>query len=295
MAAMESKIFLSILIALLPQRILSEDCPPEFNQVDGIGCFMLDSSENRTWEEAREFCETSGGYLAEVSSEKYQALLTNAIRSEAPGDYWIGLHDTASEGQFTWDYTGHAANFTAWGNNQPNGLELENCVAMRENRFYFWTDEDCQIRHWTICEAPSRLNPCGSGWTLISQTQMCYLFNPTDTMDFYSAQAYCQSIGNGSKLAEPKDEALESALQSYISNNYVADSWIGLTDETDEGRFVWQSDGTPADYFDWDTGTGQPDSGTRGNCVVLYNSMLWYDTYCGEFFAFQPLCERSLN
>ena len=44
--------------------------------------------------------------------------------------------------------------------------------------------------------------------------------------------------------------------------------------------------------FDW--GSGQPDSGTIGNCVVLYSSGYhWFDTNCGETFAFDALCEQE--
>lgn len=72
------------------------------------------------------------------------------------------------------------------------------------------------------------------------------------------------------------------------SNGY----WIGLSDEAEEGTYKWETSGEVATFFNW--GDGQPDSGTAGNCVALYEygAMKWYDTYCGESFAFYPLCER---
>ena len=41
-------------------------------------------------------------------------------------------------------------------------------------------------------------------------------------------------------------------------------------------------------------GTEQPDSGTDGQCVVMYDTGFhWFDTWCGEDFAFSPICEKN--
>ena len=69
--------------------------------------------------------------------------------------------------------------------------------------------------------------------------------------------------------------------------------WFGLTDEAKEGTYVWEKTGEICTNFQW--GTAQPDSDEIGNCVILYGSgsYLWYDTYCGETFAFNGLCETE--
>ena len=89
------------------------------------------------------------------------------------------------------------------------------------------------------------------------------------------------------------DEKAAEARDIVIANggSGAQGVWFGLTDEATEGTFVWTKTGEEATNFDW--GSGQPDSDTRGNCVILYASgdWRWYDTWCDETFAFNALCE----
>ena len=64
-------------------------------------------------------------------------------------------------------------------------------------------------------------------------------------------------------------------------------SWIGLTDQQDEGNFTWV-DGTPLLYHFW--GYGQPDS-INGNqhCTVNYQTG-WHNTGCNA--QRQYLCKH---
>ena len=78
------------------------------------------------------------------------------------GDFWISLSDFGEEGKFVWEHSQvEAVDFTAWGAGQPDGDENINCVAMMEEHYYFWTDEDCNSRKKPACYAPVYLNPCG--------------------------------------------------------------------------------------------------------------------------------------
>ncbi len=43
--------------------------------------------------------------------------------------------------------------------------------------------------------------------------------------------------------------------------------WIGLTDEVEEGKWVWQDSFLVADYTHW--ASGQPDGGTEDNCAIF--------------------------
>ena len=53
--------------------------------------------------------------------------------------------------------------------------------------------------------------------------------------------------------------------------------WIGLSDETIEGSFVW-TDGIVATYTDW-LRASRPNGGKKENCVVLYRGG-WEDISC---------------
>ena len=59
-------------------------------------------------------------------------------------DYWIGLNDVETEGNFTWVHHGDGlSSFTAWSAVQPDGGDRQNCVAIKKENTYFWSDEDC--------------------------------------------------------------------------------------------------------------------------------------------------------
>jgi len=55
--------------------------------------------------------------------------------------FWVGLADIDDEGEFKWQTTTEtvaSTNFAAWGQNQPDGGEAENCVAAMNDHYYFW-------------------------------------------------------------------------------------------------------------------------------------------------------------
>ena len=60
-------------------------------------------------------------------------------------DYWIGLNDLEAEGDFKWVHHGDGlSTFNAWYTGQPDGGESQNCVAIKNENTYFWSDEDCR-------------------------------------------------------------------------------------------------------------------------------------------------------
>ena len=71
-------------------------------------------------------------YIDEVQGE----IITQGFANGA--DYWLGATDAKQEGAFIWDHTGYTLNFTAWGEQQPDGSSSENCLAATEEHFYFW-------------------------------------------------------------------------------------------------------------------------------------------------------------
>ena len=82
---------------------------------------------------------------------------------------------------------------------------------------------------------------------------------------------------------------------------YYVGWWIGLGDEAQEGVYVWESNGVETNYTFWhDGGTGypaQPDSGTRGNCVIVNidTQYFWCDISCDQNGTHRPLCMKETN
>merc|ERR1711970_1180380 len=56
-------------------------------------CYMTSPSP-LTWFQAQEFCNTKGGYLAEITSAKESDLVSSVLSQDL--EFWIGLNDLAN-------------------------------------------------------------------------------------------------------------------------------------------------------------------------------------------------------
>ncbi len=99
---------------------------------------------------------------------------------------------------------------------------------------------------------------------------------------------------NGGKLAEilvaEDTEEINSFLRNKNPNSFY---WIGLTDENTEGEFVWTSNGSIAEYTNWES--GEPNGEMMEDCVNLNHEeqgRKWSDISCEESDLI-ALCERG--
>ena len=83
---------------------------------------------------------------------------------------------------------------------------MENCVAITEEKTYFWSDKDCDAFYQPLCYSPFILNPCGAGWSYILETNGCYLVTDTSTDVWQSAFNSCAGRGEGIYMAEILNE-----------------------------------------------------------------------------------------
>jgi tetratricopeptide (TPR) repeat protein len=82
--------------------------------------------------------------------------------------------------------------------------------------------------------------------------QHLYLYVNSDKT-WHEARDYCAL--QGGYLATIQD----SAENNYVSSLLAGDTWLGATDELEEGIWVWVS-GEPWGYTNWDLDTKQPDN-----------------------------------
>lgn len=71
-----------------------------------------------TWPVAKQNCEASGGFLADVNSAEENNFLANLLTIQSA---WIGLTDVNSEGTFEW-CNGQPVTYTNWYTGQPNNF-----------------------------------------------------------------------------------------------------------------------------------------------------------------------------
>ncbi|MFN4123463.1 MAG: LamG-like jellyroll fold domain-containing protein [Flavobacteriales bacterium] len=100
-----------------------------------------------------------------------------------------------------------------------------------------------------------------------SQGNRHYFRNPT-LLTWSDAQA--QAVANGGHLAVVPD----AQTNGFLTQNMLADTWIGLTDEVTEGTFVWV-DNSPLSYTNWNT--GEPNNVGNEDYVVMQGGGVWND------------------
>ena len=202
------------------------------------------------------------------------------------------MTDQLEEGTYVWENSGIQANFTAWGEAQPSGeTDPQDCVAATPQHYYFWSDEDCAgARNLPVCTTNPRLNPCpGPQWvekTLPNGDLRCY-YVTTKGSPWHKGNLECQGVAPGAymaNMATPEEHNIvyEVTEEFHSHNSYI---WFGLSDEAEEGTFVWETDGAVASYDRFTSGFGSDEA---SDCVAMYYGE-WRDRDCT--FNYRHVCE----
>lgn len=93
-----------------------------------------------TWDEAKNFCEEKGGYLAVISSSKENEALYNYITSSGIKTAYFGYVNAKDEYSYNdgeWEWTvNENSDYTNWHENEPNNDGGENYAEL------YWKYED---------------------------------------------------------------------------------------------------------------------------------------------------------
>nr|XP_029731685.1 perlucin-like [Aedes albopictus] len=129
-----------------------------------------------------------------------------------------------------------------------------------------------------------------------SQNKYCF---PNEVATWTGAVEYC--LKNGWKLAVVNSEAKQMKIESLAKNlpefkNGKVELWIGASDQTKEGHFVWIANGQPIEYANWLPGKPDNKDG-KEHCVHLWYEKAkklnwgWNDVVCTSKRRF--VCERK--
>ena len=135
-----------------------------------------------------------------------------------------------------------------------------------------------------------------SGWTSLSTG--CYRIEPGDTYD-KAAQA-CEA--KGGYLVEINDENEQNVLKKFYFQDKNKKSgtgfWLGLTDRTKEGDWIWGHSGKEISYIGWNDGKANnenKDTSIAGfNLYPGINLFRWF-IVDGSFENSWALCEGRLT
>ncbi|XP_039371003.1 low affinity immunoglobulin epsilon Fc receptor-like [Mauremys reevesii] len=128
-------------------EVICTKCPPGWQHFEKK-CYFF-STLIKSWSDAKQFCTNEGSHLVIVNTKQEQMFLSNQIME--PDVYWLGLSDSAKEGEWRW-VDGSPLSVRFWASGEPNnvGHEGEDCGSLRFNGK--WNDATCSLtEHW-ICE-----------------------------------------------------------------------------------------------------------------------------------------------
>ncbi|XP_055860990.1 macrophage mannose receptor 1-like [Biomphalaria glabrata] len=93
--------------------------------------YLLSRLSGFTSQEAIQYCENFGGYLAEINSEEEFGAILDFIQYFMKGySVLIGGTDAAVESSWVFQHSGSPVEFFKWHNGEPNNVGNEDCMAL---------------------------------------------------------------------------------------------------------------------------------------------------------------------
>ena len=120
------------------------DIPTDAVEFDGHHYYVYNLDTVTTWEEAKEYCESQGGYLATITSQEEDefvyAYLRNNFEYESA---YFSFTDRDEEGTWVWD-NGEVSSYTNWHSGEPNSENPNEDFAMYYYKYSdgSWNDGD---------------------------------------------------------------------------------------------------------------------------------------------------------
>ena len=95
--------------------------------------YIFDRMGLASWEEARDFCEALGGYLAVIGTSEENEMMFRFMKSSGVNEVFIGYSDSGNEGTWKW-VSQEASDFVNWYPGKPDQKEQGNyCMIPVKN------------------------------------------------------------------------------------------------------------------------------------------------------------------
>ncbi|KAM9450976.1 lymphocyte antigen 75-like [Clarias gariepinus] len=264
---------------------------PHFRQCYRI--FSVDYSKKKSWNAAREDCLSRGADLISIHNVEEELFIATYTKDKTQ---WIGLTQEPMSGGYHWS-DGTPVAHTNWGDGEPNDHGgRESCVelATTKNGTSYWNDLNCDAQQDWVCmiakgkqpvdppepPPPSPAPDCGTnpGWR--KHNGVCYYYNDTDMVDFYTALARCYM--EKALLVSILDQQEQTFVLSMVGTGQIDSAWIGLRMfGVVNGEYLWV-DGSPMTYVFWANGEPNNADGEEQCVQMSRHPGTWNDVNCGR-------------
>lgn len=100
-------------------RLSEDDIPSGAEEFNGHYYYLYDLDTVTTWAQAKEYCESQGGYLATITSQEENKFLYSYITDMGYDSVLFGLFDTDQNNMWAW-VTGEPFSYENWASGEPN-------------------------------------------------------------------------------------------------------------------------------------------------------------------------------
>ena len=132
--------------------------------------------QKKTADDARAFCIGIGSKLFEPRDFPSNAFVTSEAKARGMSQFWIGIHDAQTEGEFRYDSNDEQMTWSNWKEGQPNSFGGgEDCISVGVTvRSYsngsgethidsseagLWWDQKCHFLKAFVCESSGNVIP----------------------------------------------------------------------------------------------------------------------------------------
>ena len=231
----------------------------------GNGHWYAYDPTHRSWSVAERYANEFGGYLARVRTQQEQDFIHQQVTSSSA---WVGATNVGTGS--LWHYPdGDMVSYTNWCDGEPNNSGgSEHYALMNWHGDGCWNDATNSPTDGAVFEIdPTWRRDEGAGpWYRLTQR--------ADNWTRQRTLALAMGADLASLHSSDATEFLMDELIPLVPPDSFQDcsdcrlAWIGLTDELQEGQFVW-SDGSDLDYLDW--ASGQPQGSHHSEDYVAMN------------------------
>ncbi|XP_049338780.1 macrophage mannose receptor 1-like isoform X3 [Astyanax mexicanus] len=257
--------------------VSSPGCKPGWVRY-GYYCYLA-GSETKSFDEAKQMCEKTGSYLADITNRIENAFLVSLIGARPEKHFWVGLSNQKDKHTFEWTNTKAKVSFTHFNAGMPGGKQ--GCVAITTGMLAgLWDVLSCTNAEKYICKQkaegvittaapPTTPAPsCPSEWNPVPNRDLCYklfIVDRSKEKTWSEALAYCREVG-GDLLS------IHSAHDIQITR--VRTAWIGYSIQDPSAGYTW-SDGSSSSYQAWME--GEPNNFNNvEKCATVNSRYSWY-------------------
>ncbi|XP_036453380.1 macrophage mannose receptor 1-like isoform X2 [Colossoma macropomum] len=238
--------------------VASPGCKPGWTRF-GYYCYLA-ASETKTFDVAKQMCEKTGSYLADITNRIENAFLVSLIGARPEKHFWIGLSNRDNRHIFKWT-NNKKVPFTHFNAGMPGGKQ--GCVAMTTGVLAgLWDVLNCTNQEKYICKqkaegvittpAPPTTPAvsCSDGWHPLTNRDYCFKLFParrSGEKTWSEALDFCREIG-GDLLS------IHSANDMNVHDfEFSQPAWIGYSIQDPSVGYTW-SDGSSSSYENWEEG-----------------------------------------